>query len=442
MGPKDPYPRQEDIDEGGNVWCAKVGDDGRYLTARDGDHLVTPFQCELCLFRSFCGRDPNPKRVKDRRLLRATRRASIDAFWAREPSTVDDTRRQVAKTVELSRELGKEPSFESLGPFPLEDVLGVGAAVDMLTRSLDRTGKYKATVQVDTARRVRMAYNNVYRASVRGQREWSTVGFKVRMELTRSPCQSEWWTRFMKGIELRMGVDVRPDKALSIEVMIELQRRLQLLIATSTGARRRLYVSFGAYLILSYGNALRGNEGYMVDLYGTRADVHKGKDDDFVTVSLLGRFKGEQGFRCHKIPMASSSESGLEYRWWIEQVISAREEESRNSGPMFCNSNGRVADSKVCERLFHRLLEGIQKDRPDLIDPDEDIFQYGLGRSMRRGAETRARVALVPPEVVDTICRWRTIERAKGARPKMKIRDHYSDVIQLAPLVVEFSRAL
>jgi hypothetical protein len=45
--------------------------------------------------------------------------------------------------------------------------------------------------------------------------------------------------------------------------------------------------------------------------------------------------------------------------------------------------------------VFDMLLE-MQKDRPDLIHPDIDVLEdFGLARSERRGATTRAQIAKV-----------------------------------------------
>lgn len=33
-------------------------EDHRFLRARDGDHLMVPFECDLCHFRNCCLRDP------------------------------------------------------------------------------------------------------------------------------------------------------------------------------------------------------------------------------------------------------------------------------------------------------------------------------------------------------------------------------------------------
>jgi hypothetical protein len=65
-------------------------DDYRFEVARPGDHLLCPFQCELCLFRNIQGRLPlfGEGKLSDVVLLRALRRANLDAFWSREPNTV------------------------------------------------------------------------------------------------------------------------------------------------------------------------------------------------------------------------------------------------------------------------------------------------------------------------------------------------------------------
>jgi hypothetical protein len=60
----------------------------RFVEARAGDHLMTPFQCEICHFRNIYARDPITRDLQDEECLEFIRRGVIDAFWSREPSTV------------------------------------------------------------------------------------------------------------------------------------------------------------------------------------------------------------------------------------------------------------------------------------------------------------------------------------------------------------------
>ena len=65
------------------------GDEKRFMEARAGDHLVTQFQCEVCHFRNIMGRDPMVDISDgDGELMSDFRRALLDAFWSREPTTV------------------------------------------------------------------------------------------------------------------------------------------------------------------------------------------------------------------------------------------------------------------------------------------------------------------------------------------------------------------
>jgi hypothetical protein len=51
------FPIARPRDEEGNEVLAEE-DRERFIVARNGDNLVTPFQCDLCHFRNLVGRDP------------------------------------------------------------------------------------------------------------------------------------------------------------------------------------------------------------------------------------------------------------------------------------------------------------------------------------------------------------------------------------------------
>ena len=85
--PLDKLFRFEVTDEDGFDW-RPAEERQRHLHAREGDHLLTPFQCDLCMFRNFQGRDPLKADAKDDLLLCCIRRANLDAVWGRETHTV------------------------------------------------------------------------------------------------------------------------------------------------------------------------------------------------------------------------------------------------------------------------------------------------------------------------------------------------------------------
>ena len=153
--PGDKFHVNEPRDEGGFVWH-KRGDELRYIVARSGDHLLCPFQCDLCVFRTLKGTDPT-RRPSDKALLCCIRRVNLDALWAREPQTVSSTRNAVTRGIQLSTNLGLNPPYPNLGPYPFQDTQGYGVAVQMVSALLGK-GKYADYIQFDSIRVYRTAH--------------------------------------------------------------------------------------------------------------------------------------------------------------------------------------------------------------------------------------------------------------------------------------------
>jgi hypothetical protein len=55
---EDGFPIGVPINDGGEAVLANALDEGRFTCARNGDHLMTCFQCEKCHFWNVQGRDP------------------------------------------------------------------------------------------------------------------------------------------------------------------------------------------------------------------------------------------------------------------------------------------------------------------------------------------------------------------------------------------------
>ena len=134
-------------------------DKDRHLFARDKDHLMISFQCELCQFMNLKVCDPGI-RAEYFLLLRTIRRANVDAFWSREPGTVEATRRDSRNLIKVGSQLGLHSVLKMMGPFPVGGLQGMGIADCMLQRSVDKD-IYQPTLQFETVRKMRSAYSNV-----------------------------------------------------------------------------------------------------------------------------------------------------------------------------------------------------------------------------------------------------------------------------------------
>jgi hypothetical protein len=98
------------MDESGFEWRRHPSDVFKFKSARDGDHLVTPFQCHFCLFRLLTRRILDASNHQDEWLMCCLVRANIDAFWGREPATVTANQRNLHQLIKMWREVGLAPT--------------------------------------------------------------------------------------------------------------------------------------------------------------------------------------------------------------------------------------------------------------------------------------------------------------------------------------------
>ena len=422
-------------------------DVNRFLEARNGDHLVCSFQCDSCLFLMLKGRTPITDNTKDEFLLRCLRRANLDAFWTREPSTISANRRDVDRLVELAGEVGIDPVFEAMGPFPVnDDIQGVFVAIMMLQRSLD-PGRHASYSQFQTIRKLRSAHSNQYMASLRGALASATLGRTFgKSFLTQTPTNSLWFERFSMGCLKRMGQVVKQDLGISIEVELALLDIIKREIIEARGWERDKLVMAGAFTSICFCGSFRGHEVFLTDLDGLyRYNMGEKYDisNKHVTIPLLGRFKGETGEKYHLTPMAAETNSGIKLKFWVDLLLRMHESHGRRNGPAFCDSKGNRLKSFQMQQIILDLLLKIQIQYPSIISPSVDVLEeYGISRSFRRGATTHARNCDVSLADIKAANRWRDQENAQGRSINQPMTDHYTEVKQLLPTLLRFSKAL
>jgi hypothetical protein len=149
---------------------------------------------------------------------------------------------------------------------------------------------------------------------------------------------------------------------------------------------RRPWVSVGAYSLLCYVGSLKGNKGFLLDLFGLKLYLGEGKtpnDKAHGVAPLMGQVKNKLGEQSHLILLAATTASGLNPREWLEWLVTVRQEEGQTRGSAFCDKAGMVAYSRNYEDLFNEVLSEIQKERPDLILPTMDVTNHGLSRTWR-----------------------------------------------------------
>jgi len=422
--------------------------------------------------RNLEDRDPTEADVN---YMRDLRRANLDAMSGKARSTISGHVRGTKKMVANALRNNKTPTVERRGPFPLGDPVGMGLAVDILQESLVAVGRNEATVQAETLRKLRSTYTKLYESGPRGVAEVASFGRGTgRVKPTSCPSQSEWFQDFWRGLENRMGHKSKANHPLPMGAMvrcIELIKEAAQATLAPTEANHLYKV--GAYLTFCTAGALRGNEGFFLDLAAVRTfqDVGWGghipnrltsntilTEEDclnlpHVVLPLLGNFKGETGIDHHLINLASNSMSSLEPRWWLDKLVEISEQEGRLIGPAFGTTNGTsmgdVANPLDYDATFREFLHKVQDesnaisdDRKKLLSEKYDVdAMFGISRTPRKTTINRLKRAGLG-EKADEMGRWSKTERAGNKRVRHKMHALYSDAVLLMPVTWRVSYAL
>lgn len=202
-------------------------DDGdRFDTARTGDHLMCPFQCDECQFQNVYGTPPDGTSHQHSLALLCIRRANLDAFWARENGTVVQNWREAVRFHEEASILGISDPYPPRGPWPVHDVFGMKTAMVFLMRSLHK-GRNAPTVQFNTVRKVRSHIANFYHTLPGGMGFALITSDNTHTAPSLSPTNTLWFRRFMTGAHKRMGDVWCPDRPLTMQEALMVQTILE-----------------------------------------------------------------------------------------------------------------------------------------------------------------------------------------------------------------------
>jgi hypothetical protein len=421
----------------------------RFLEARAGDHLMTPFQCELCHFRNILGRDPFFSWGRDMQLMELFRRANLDSFWARESSTVKNNLREAKRIEDFACNMGMPPMCPPMGPFPIADTCGMEVASGILNRSLAK-GKYAEHVQYETFRKARSAVTNVSQAGVSGL--GATIGAyeKNRLWISEVPTHSFWFTRFMTGIHWRVGEVRKQDEPITIGVLKVIEDLLEgdWRRATTLGQKRRI-AEMGVWFVCGFCTGLRGEEMVLIELSRTasslkflRAEV-LGGDEPWFKLAVSGRTKGNQlsGAKFALPCVATTLGSGLLPGKWMKRLVEALVSCGVTKGRLFQRDLPKPKLHEF-EDNFFTVLEKVQSTS-SMIGATVDVRDvYGILRSTRRGVTSHARNMQIPEDDIKAFNRWSKDLNARSGASRLDMIEVYSKLEALAPTLLRFSRTL
>lgn len=418
------------------AWGSLQKQKTEFTQAREGDHLMVPFECDYCIFQKLRGKEqPNDQLIKDKLLMACIRRIILDAFWSRASSTVLGNRDRAKAALRLSELVGLKGPFEHTTTLPNYDHCGYEVAIEMV---LDSTspGRYSQShKQWDTIRKLRTVYANQAKSSP--QANTSILAFSDEngraQRLVGDKCSSYWFSKFFIGCKRRMGQDWRPNKALSIDLIIHLVGLVGLKITEALEpSKKHEWIVFGTYLVVTYVMSLRGVEGLLIDIKGLQDYIDKG-DGTYFMIALLGKIKGEHHHRCHLLPCVNVTSSGINIKEWILLLLDHMNQKGFKTGPAICDTSGNVVTCSQLDDHFIEVLEEMYEEKPSLFPPsitkkDDIVNSYSVFRSLRRSSDTRAIEKNVSHTDITLFNRWSVVEKAQGNRAGFPMYQHYAQV--------------
>jgi hypothetical protein len=435
------------------------GEEDDYREARPGDHLVCSFDCDSCAFFRLKGRLPVLGNYSDSRTLCFIRRANLDAFWSRKKGTI----RQQLSIFNEQIAIGERHGITmtpARGPFPAHHDFGMRFAIGVLEKSL-KAGRHEATTKFSNIRKITSLHTNMHKSSALGAAAGTLIlrAEKKRLYSSRSPHDSDFFAMFMTGLRARVGERRKQDAAISIALMVEMQRRLELdwkdALVRDDLVEMREVAEHAVYFLFCFCGALRGFEGTKVPLQELRTKVALDTADPGVATDSLGRFLPHVGiplvgtFKARAVGItellifvAAQTASGLRPGEWTKRLLKVLENLGIVDGWLFQTAARTQQRMSHFEDRFYDLLLRISSDKATarLITEDIEILEdYHLARSFRRGATTRATNAGVKKDDIDWLCRWNTGGEETGGAP---LRVLYSDRTQLLETYLRFSLAL
>lgn len=427
-----------------------LGEELEFLHGRPGDHLFCPFECDNCSFFRLRGHSPRRNDIGDTSLLRYIRRANLDAFWSRRPSTIRGLTALFGEQAAVGERFGFQ-MFDNHGPFSRTYDSGMRAAIGVLVRS-QRKGKHEETLKFSSVRKARALHTDVFNASSRsaeGSLVWRSD--RARFVATKAPTDTAWFNAFMNGYHARVGERRKQDVAISIDLMVALQSSLEnewnKFFPVADRISMRKIAEHGAYYLFLYCGSLRGFEGTKVKLSDLRRQIvapGTPQADMFgphIGLPLSGRFKARsQHAQEILIPIAYETASKLQPGIWAERLVKVLSDENITTGWAFQSDTNEQLKMSHFEDDFYERLLSIREQKPDLFTEGIDILEdYHLTRSFRRGATTRATAAGVSTSDIDYINRWNTGSDSSSSGP---MRVLYADRTQLTKTYLRFSLAL
>jgi hypothetical protein len=151
--------------------------------------------------------------------------------------------------------------YNHKGPMPVYDHCSYKIAIQMLLYSQRPGLKGRSYLQLDMVRKLKTSYSNQVRCSPQATRETLSLGDQrgKYQRFMRDPCSFLFFYRFIKGCKARMGSEWKPNKAMSISLLLRVLTEVEVRIASApSGFDKHPWILFHTFVTVTYVISLRG----------------------------------------------------------------------------------------------------------------------------------------------------------------------------------------
>eukprot|EP00536_Pseudo-nitzschia_multiseries_P013694 jgi/Psemu1/36047/gm1.36047_g len=390
---------------------------------RDGDHLMTPFQCKYCWSFNLKGHAQCAGCPTGDLLARCIWRATLDAFWSRERSTVAKDCRELACYFDCQVHMGTDLScLPAQGPLQQEDCWGMKVACAMLLRSLD-PGRNAPFVQFETVRKCHSAFTNYVHTCPEGVGAHLTLQGIGRDFVSTLVANSLWINCFTTGCHRHMGDVVwLPDAPVTLEIM-----------DTTLDYMEEKWDDIDTW---------RENFDFAPWAYWDQStSIGKMDGAHCVPLALSGSFKNQTLLQLFTHPLAPKTKKGRNILgWWFQRMKDFGKMENIKSGSLFMNEEqnwcATIAD---LDRPFHDILEVVQCHHASIIDSSVVVEDaYRAYRLFRRGATSAAKNGRLDASTINANNHGRTQTSRNRSKPNSMFH-HYTTANAIIPTFIRFS---
>ena len=221
-----------------------------------------------------------------------------------------------------------------------------------------------------------------------------------------------------------MGYVLKQNKAITIDVLKSVINEFEKEISKYEEDYKKAWEKICGlvYVVITFHASLRENKGLKVHFSalekywekGNYVDTksQRGAKSQHVIVPIYGRFKGEQGKRCHLLPYANVTQSRINIRVSINIMRLARKILGIKSIWLFCNLKGNKMKFDDMNDVILDMIEQVkEKDDNNKLELNEYNMreEFSINCSFRRGSSTRAQVLEISTEIIEMVNQWKKI---------------------------------